>query len=136
MAICWYCHWGWPAVVREIHDRYAAMCIHGADGLHYGPSHVVWDDENFTDHTIIGCIEGAAEHHQEFIGTDTDFGALAGRGESEEFWNPVQDFLMAVMSLLELLQVPEAIRCCEPEDYDLERPENYPPPPNLDCQRV
>jgi hypothetical protein len=35
-------------------------------------------------------------------------------------------------SLLELRAIPEAIRCCVPDDYDYEHPENFPPAPELE----
>jgi hypothetical protein len=106
MAICWYCYWGWPAQVTEIYRR--GIHYAGFDAMHYGPGHIVWEDENFDDESIQWCL--AQENRYELDPYD---------------FEKVQD------SLRELLAVPVHIRCCCPADYDGEHPENYPPDPAL-----
>ncbi len=59
MGICWYCHWGWPKKVAEIYQE-ALKRLEGDDSpLHYGPAHIVWEDENFD------CAEWSLEHFDE-----------------------------------------------------------------------
>lgn len=104
--ICWYCHWGWPKIVREIYDRYNEQLTNSE--LDFGPGHIVWSDENFEDDSIDWCIR---------------------YGESGEAVDLNQhDLAIHLSALRELRQVPEEIRDCCPEDYDGEHPENYPPP--------
>ena len=72
--------------------------------LHYGPSHIVWDDENF--HAGEWCLE----HFDEYRG-DYSLAELA----------------IVRKSLEELSRLPLSIRCIEPEEYDDLHPELYPP---------
>lgn len=107
MSICWYCHWGWPATVRHIYKKAAEelkVIGSGTEPLNYGPGHVVWDDENFDS------AEWCIEHFSEF---DHDLSAA----ERE----------IVMRSLVELAKVPKEFRCTEPEDYDGEHPQVYPP---------
>lgn len=47
MGVCWYCHWGWAKPVADIYLE-AVRRLDGNDiPLLYGPSHIVWEDENF-----------------------------------------------------------------------------------------
>lgn len=60
MGLCWYCHWGWPKAVRGVYNKAAASLTEidsGTDALIYGPSHIVWDDENFDDGSIDWCLK-------------------------------------------------------------------------------
>ena len=45
MGLCYYCHWGWPKPIADIYDKY--LEIAGSSAMHFGPAHVVWEDENF-----------------------------------------------------------------------------------------
>ena len=108
MGICWYCHWGWPEQVAEIYRLGVERSSYVS--MHYGPGHVVWDDENFETVHINWFIENAQGNRG-----DLSDGELA----------------VVIESLTALLAVPEDIRCCEPADYDEENPDNYPPPGNL-----
>lgn len=105
MSTCWYCHWGWS---KQVHDIYttAVAKLGGFSGpLHYGPSHVVWDDENW------GCVDWCLEHFNEYRGQWTD-----------------EQLEVVRWSLLELQKLPKHVLDPEPDDYDGEHPENYPPP--------
>ena len=74
--------------------------------MHYGPAHIVWDDENFERHNVQWCLD----HFDEYKGD---------HGETE---------LAAVrQSLLDLLALPDREREACPADYDEEHPEKYPP---------
>lgn len=108
MGICWYCSWGWSAQVADIHDR--ALKLAGESALHYGPAHIVWDDENFEREDVQWCLDHFDEH----------------RGDHSE------DELAAVKtSLEELLALPDEILAPMPEDYDDEHPDRYPPNPAI-----
>ena len=113
MGVCWYCHWGWPQVVCEIYKR--GYDIAGESAMSYGPAHIVWEDENFETEHIQWCIDHAVEYRRDL--TDEQFNAV-------------------VTSLRELLAVPEAIRCCEPTDYDDRNPAKFPPPANIIMGRI
>lgn len=71
--------------------------------LEYGKGHIVWSDENFANEDIQYCIDSC---------------------------NSIEDAAVEA-SLRELLAIPENIRYCEPENYDGEFPENFPPPQGL-----
>ena len=104
MSICWYCHWGWPKLVADIYDK----AVKALDGdkfpLSFGPSHIVWEDENFD------AAERCLEHFDEWKG---DFS--------------LEDLEIVRTSLKELAAIPLHIRDCEPDDYDGENPGMYPP---------
>ena len=113
MGECWYCHWGWS---KPVHDIYAEaqrrldeINSHGFMPLHYGPSHIVWEDENFDS------PEWCLEHFQ-----DHDF---RGKYTAEEL-------AIVRWSLEELAKLPLEQRCVEPKEYgetDETHPENFPP---------
>ena len=108
MAICWYCHWGWPEPNAAIYEKYLPLI--GESGLDFGPGHIVWSDENFNTDCIQFCIDNIDKYSD-------------GLTEEEKGY--------ALASLKELLAIPEDIRDCCPSDYDDENPENYPPPANV-----
>jgi hypothetical protein len=104
MAICWFCHWGWPKPVAEIYRR-ALKDLGGVwEPLHFGPSHIVWEDENFD--CAQSCLDRFKEHDSSF--TDAQL-AIVRR------------------SLEELAALPQSEWDVEPADYDGQHPENYPP---------
>lgn len=104
--ICWFCYWGWPLAVYEIYKR-ALDALHGdARPLLYGPGHVVWADENF------GHAQSCLDIFDQCRWLD-DY--------SNEVWAIVR------RSLEELAALPDEAWDVEPEDYDGEHPENYPP---------
>lgn len=107
MGICWFCHWGWPKPIADIYIR-ALHDLGGDDRpLHFGPAHVVWEDENFDS------AEWCLENFEEYAG-----------GFSEK------DLVVVRRSLEELTRLPLSIRR-EPEGYDDEHPEMFPPPEGL-----
>ena len=109
MSICWYCYWGWAKPVAEIYKK-ALEKLDGNWGLlHFGPSHLVWEDENFDS------AEWCLEHFDDYT-----------EGYTKE------EAAVVKWSLQELVKIPIKQRCIEPEDYDGEHPENYPP----DCEVV
>jgi len=111
MIICWYCYWGWPRAVRDLYDE-AVRDLGGDDfALEFGPAHVVWADENFDTASIDGCLERCAAGDARFTPAE-----------------------LAVVrhSLERLRELPEAVRCPAPADYDGVHPENYPPPARME----
>jgi hypothetical protein len=113
VSVCWYCYWGWSKQVADIYD------VHdGRINLDWSPAHVVWADENFDDGSIEFCLKECDEWDSRPVPDDGS--------NTEHFVSAV-----ARQSLLELKAIPASIRCCEPEGYDGEHPENYPPPIGL-----
>lgn len=110
-CICWYCHWGWPKAISDIYNA-AIEKLNGEESpLHYGPAHVVWEDENFD--SAQWCIDNF----------DTYSGDLSEYEKAVVLW-----------SLKQLLLLPENIINSEPENYDGEHPENFPPPKNIEWE--
>jgi hypothetical protein len=108
MGICWYCHWGWPKAIRDIYDQALAK-LDGCDSaLNYGPAHIVWDDENFD--SAQWCLDNFDMYSKDL---------------SEEEKRVVR------WSLEQLLLLPKNVIDAQPEDYDDEHPENYPPPKEI-----
>jgi hypothetical protein len=117
-GMCWYCHWGWAKAVRDIYDEFIQK-INEADGngysaMRYGRGHIVWEYENFDDEAIKGCLARK----------------VADCGDMTQV-----EFDLVGQSLEKLLAVPFRVRCCEPAGYDGERPENYPPPADVEMHR-
>lgn len=113
MGICWYCYWGWAKPVAEIYKKaLLRLGNHDDAALNYSPSHIVWADENFETHSINWCLE----HFNDYDGELTS-----------------EELAVSRWSLEELLKIPEDIRCPEPEDYDGEHPELYPPKVETVC---
>lgn len=104
MGICWYCYWGWAKPVADIYDKALALLGGNESPLHYGPAHIVWDDENWDS------VEWCLKHFDEYADDLTEHEKHVVR------W-----------SLEELAKIPMNTRCVEPDDYDGEHPENYPP---------
>lgn len=104
--MCWYCYWGWAKPVAEIYQEALRRLNDNRSPLDFSASHIVWDDENFEDDSIKWCLEHFDEYGSDYA----------------------EDELKVVKwSLEELLKIPEETRCPEPEDYDDEHPELYPP---------
>jgi len=104
MGICWYCYWGWPKPVADIYLK-ALEKLNGYESpLHFGPAHVVWDDENFD--SAQSCLNDFDKY--------TD-------GYTKEEMDIVRE------SLVELAALPESDYEIIPDDYDGEHPELFPP---------
>jgi hypothetical protein len=113
--ICWYCFWGWPKQVADIYCE-ALAALDGCDSLLlYGPGHIVWSDENWDS------AQWCLDHFEEYWGSH----------------DPTPEEKRIVRESLEkLLLVPEEIRMCEPDDYDGEHPENFPPPAGIEMVKL
>ena len=109
MGICWYCYWGWAKPVVDVYEEAVRRLGGDSDPLHFGPSHIVWEDENFEDRNIDYCLSLIETEGQTF--------------------NLAQETLSVVRwSLEELRRIPERSRDPMPDDYDDEHPELFPPP--------
>lgn len=111
--ICWYCYWGWPKPVHDIYQNASVQMNGDTSALEFGPAHIVWADENFGDDSIKWCMEHFGEN-----------------SDNERFSGV--DLAIVMQSLVALLAVPVAIRCCVPDAYDDEHPKNFPPPAGLE----
>lgn len=113
MGTCWYCHWGWSKPVAEIYLE-ALKKLHGdMMPLHYGPAHIVWEDENFD--SAEWCIKNFDKY-----GTNLN----------------LYEKQVVKESLEKLAALPLDIRCVEPNDYDEEHPELFPPPDGIEMVKV
>ena len=113
--ICWYCHWGWP---KAVHDIFVAAKekLGGKDGpLLFGPSHIVWEDENFS--SAEWCLEHFEDYAQD----------LTAEEKAVVRW-----------SLEELIKIPLPERDPCPRKYDEQDdadeldPNDYPPPAGME----
>ena len=114
MGLCWYCFHGWPKPNVEIYDRLIASA--GYEATHYGPAHIVFEDENFDTDSIQYCIDQCDKPSIHF---DLSEGQIADVREA----------------LVALLAIPESIRDCCPADYDEENPALYPPPEGVEMEK-
>lgn len=113
MGVCWHCYWGWPKPIWDIYKkamvRLGELDEDGFYAMHYGPAHIVWEDENFD--SAQWCLDEFENWKRQ--------------------WNDGRylDAELEVVrkSLIELVAVPDEFKH-EPEAYDDENPENYPPP--------
>lgn len=103
--ICWYCHWGWPKKVADIYLEAVKRLDGNSDCLHYGPSHIVWEDENF--HSAQDCLDNFDE-------------LLNGLGYSD---HQIEVIKWSLVELSKLSPVDYEY----PEGYDDENPYLYPP---------
>jgi hypothetical protein len=122
MSRCWHCYWGMSKPVKAVYDKYLALLDGDDTALNYGPGHIVWDDENMSDDHIQWCIDEAEKWNTHEW--DKDWPTSMKR-DGPTFSSQVLQ--IAIDSLKELKQVPEKWRL-EPENYDGEHPENFPPP--------
>jgi hypothetical protein len=82
--------------------------------MHFGPAHIVWEDENFETHHIQRCLDNFDRYSED----------LTEKQREVVRW-----------SLEEMLKIPEHIRNPEPDDYDNEHPELYPPAEGVEMVR-
>lgn len=108
MSVCWFCHYGWPKPIADIYDRHIKVA--GESAMHYGPAHIVWDDENFERKHV----QWSLDHFDEHRGDHTDEELSAVRA-----------------SLVELLALPDSVLDPVP-DFDGDDVERFPPPPGME----
>lgn len=115
--VCWYCYWGWSKQVRDLYDEYQDKV--GVD-LDYGPTHILFGDENFCDDSVKFCLKEAKKHRDDYAIHD-----------GEEIIS-VLDIDLIIELLGKLLLIPENIRDPEPVGYNGENPVLYPPPDGVE----
>lgn len=111
MGICWYCHWGWSKAVVDIYKKYLAIAGEGA--MHFGPAHIVWEDENFEREHVQWCFD----HFDD--GTENP-------DEDDDVFTAAQ-YTAVRHSLEDLLLLDDDHLSPEPRDYGGENPDNFPP---------
>lgn len=107
--MCWYCYWGWSKPVKEIYNKYAEIA--GESAMHYGPAHIVWEDENFEREHVQSCLD----HTEWWADAMTDYS--------------IEELLAVKQSLLALLMLPDEILAPAPSAYydSNEDPSKFPP---------
>ena len=107
--MCWWCYWGWPSQIADIYNK-ALHDLNGySDPLHFGPAHIVWEDENWD--FAQSCLDKFDSWVTEWNDGMYDEGQLE----------------IVRQSLVDLIQVPEEFKI-EPEGYDDANPQDFPPP--------
>jgi len=81
--------------------------------LDFGPSHVVWSDENW------GSAQWCLDNFDRYV------------GYMDEDSYTQEDLEVIKWSLRELTKLPDEIIYAVPEDYDDENPALYPPPEGM-----
>jgi len=112
MGICWYCRWGWPKAIRDIYSQALEKLGGNISPLNFGPAHIVWEDENWQ------CAQWCIDHFDEYSEDLSDY------EKSVVMW-----------SLQELLKLPERVLDAEPDEYDGEHPDNFPPPSDIEWEQ-
>lgn len=88
-----------------IYRKYLALA--GESAMHYGPAHIVWDDENFEREHVQWCLDHCDEYR--------------ASGSTDAEHEAVRESLNALLAL------PDSVLSPEPVDYDGQNPEQYPP---------
>lgn len=107
--MCYWCYWGWPKPIRDVYDKAVSALGGYTDPLHFGPAHVVWDDECWGHANW--CLDWFDESKQN---------RSRGRFSDDELE-------VVRQSLIDLIVVPDEFKYV-PKYYDFEHPENFPPP--------
>lgn len=115
--ICWYCHWGWAKPIADIFLK-AKEALGGNDELLiYGVGHIIWADENFSLAHVNKCLSDWPD----WVDSTRDLNKSGIKDVS------LGECLIVRYALQQLADIIESIPEVEPEDYDGEHPENYPP---------
>jgi hypothetical protein len=115
--MCWYCYWGWPKPVADIYNKYLKKLDSDSDALEFGQSHTVWSDENFDDNCVKSCINECDR-------------------PSFDYERDTETTRIVRESLVELLAVPESVRCPPESGHHNEDAAKYPPPAGLEMVKV
>lgn len=98
MNCCFWCNQGWPKPIADIYTKALSELGGDRDLLKYGPSHIVWADENFEDSHILSCLRHI--FNDEYCENHTP-----------------EQLIIISRSLIDLSAVPEELRI-EPENWD------------------
>jgi len=115
--MCYWCYWGWPKPIRVIYDD----CVQraGESAMDYGPGHVVWADENWDE------AQSCLIYFDEWV---RDWNR-----DGDEICYTAEQLAVVRESLERLVLVPDEFKH-EPEGYDEEHPNHYPPPASWECE--
>jgi hypothetical protein len=116
--ICWYCYWGWPGAIVRIYRKALDKFNGNKEALHYGPAHIVWDDENFDEGSIKWCLKDIEDNTKVY----NDFSS--------------SDLEIVKESLKDLLCLPKALLHAEPGNYMGKHPELFPPPEGMEMVKM
>ena len=109
MGYCWFCFHGWPEKIDAIYKEAVEKLSGDESVLHWGPSHIVWEDENFD--SAQWCLDHLQEYRDEYRDEYTD-----------------DEIEVCKWSLEQLLELPEDMkRPPEGFDDDDDHPEKFPP---------
>lgn len=121
MSYCWYCYWGWAKPAADIYEEAVRRLGGDSHYLHYGPAHIVWEDENWD------CVEWCLDNFDSWV---KDVAPNMGT----DYTPSKEQYEVVRWSLLELQKIPLEELEVEPEDYDGENPKLFPP--NVEVRRV
>ena len=113
--MCCFCYWGWPEPIAKIYFKAVAdLRENGGNvwSLHFGPAHIVWEDENFD------CAQWCIDNFEKYSG---DYSAA--------------DLEVVMRSLRELVEVPDELKEC-PEWFDDNEPGLRNPFPGVKLIKV
>lgn len=103
--------------LQKIYKRALARLDGDDSPLNFGLGHIVWSDENFD------FAEWCIEHFDEYKGDFSDAELMVVRQALRQ-------------ALEELAKLPENNRCVEPDNYDGEHPELFPPPNDIEMIKI
>lgn len=106
MSYCYFCYHGWPPEIAAIYSEALAKLDGHESPLHFGPAHIVWEDENFD--SAQWCLDNFDEYTSDYTKEEMD---------------------VVRESLVQLAALPDSLKHPPPgfEDDD-ENPDKYPPP--------
>lgn len=78
MDICWDRYWGWAKPVADIYEEAIRRLGGVSTALHYGPAHIVWEDENWNS------VDWCLEHFDEYLHGILETEAIVIRWSLEE----------------------------------------------------
>lgn len=117
MAFCYWCYWGWPKPILDIYRDCLAKLGGNENPLHWGPAHVVWEDENWDS------AQWCLDHFNDYADPDlTEYEKAIVRESLER--------LLAVPD--EYKHPPEGFDAGKDEDED--DPADFPPPEHWQCK--
>jgi hypothetical protein len=111
---CWWCYWGWPEQISKIYDEAREKLYGDTIPLKFGPSHIVWEDENFD--SAEWCLENFSTH----AGNNTNAELEVIRWSLEE--------LVKVPMRIRTLNAAYEAACDRGGDV---APEQFPPPEDV-----
>jgi hypothetical protein len=108
---CYWCWWGWPKPILDIYNDCLAKLDGNKGPLHFGPAHLVWEDENWD------LVQFCLDHFDEFSFDLTE-----------------HELAVVRESLARLLAVPDEYKS-PPDGFDEDKnsPGDFPPPKHWGC---